>query len=813
MNYNFINNNNQDKTFTFYPPKSWQVELKSEGEISIYNELLDNYADEDQIVKVVKENGIIKNINKEELNNLVLCLVSKIKEITKNKLDKQLKIMGILKASEESLLTMLASAWLAAEHSICFEDLSKIAIQTRIEMFNPDVILCRKSYEYNFLKNIPSLINKESSLIILDLEDLKNVNKKNLNLIGKSEYYSADSSLFTLYTSGSTGKPKAITHEAKRYYEYAKSSTKSYFGLNSSSIIFTACDAGWINGHTYAVYGPLACGAKIVICEDLKRLSDPIYLVNLNYELKVTCLYLSVTLLRLLKGNEKDFNSNNQIINYLERIGSCGEPLAHEIGNWALEFFKPLKKTIVNTYFQTETGGIMVAPKEEDGIPPDYSSVGKPSKEIGLFIAKDQLTKSELEQEKINPDEILIKNPWDGIYKKVKSDRDVNYFTENGYFRFNDVGYFDKNGFLYIGGRSDDVINTAGHRIASSEIESICLSLNDIKEACVVSQADSLIGEKPILFITINKKQILQSKELFVKINQLINNKLSNYHQPENIFIFQDLPKTKSGKIMRRIMKEINTKYFLNTKSDFSSISNLSEFKESHKKFFESIIDNYLHNASEFSLRNFLHGKSYKVDSVDSSFLIVLMLLEKCFRSNIKLDYLNLNFIIQNKIGEINNFEFFFKKEESLIQIYNKLYKSNLKKVFLLNSFDRLIINIECIQNFGINIIFKSLQNNIFKIKSKNYLLSSSCSCNLEKSINEIINKYFLKNENLNTTKYNLINHSYKNKKQNNKKFCSECKINIDEMFSQRGRKAYLVEVINFEGKKVQICDLCFQGW
>ena len=542
MNDNFINNQNknQDKTFTFCPPKSWQSELKSEGDISIYDELLKNFSDEDVIVKVIKENTTLKNINKRDLNNLVLSLVSIIKEITINKLGNKLKIMGIIKASEESLLMMLASAWLGAEHSICFEDLSESAIRTRIEMFNPDVILCRKSFECSFLNNFPLLINKKSSLIIIDLEKLENDRSKNLNLMGKSEKYSAESSLFTLYTSGSTGNPKAITHEAKRYFEYAKMTTKTFFGLNKSSIIFTATDAGWINGHTYAVYGPLACGSTIVICEDLKKLSDPIHLLKINHELKVTCLYLSVTLLRLIKGNHQGvIDPKKHISSLLERIGSCGEPLAHDIGDWAVKFFKPFKKTIVNTYFQTETGGIMVAPNEEDGIPSDYSSVGKPSKEIGLFIAKDKLTKLELEEEKINPDEILITNPWNGIYKKVKSDRNVNYFTKKGYFRFNDVGYFDQNGFLYIGGRSDDVINTAGHRISSSEIESTCMSLGEIKEACVVAQSDSLIGEKPVLFISTNKKQIFNEKELFIKINFLINKKLSNYHQPEKIFIFQ----------------------------------------------------------------------------------------------------------------------------------------------------------------------------------------------------------------------------------------------------------------------------------
>ena len=117
-------------------------------------------------------------------------------------------------------------------------------------------------------------------------------------------------------------------------------------------------------------------------------------------------------------------------------------------------------------------------------LPDDYSSVGKPREDLGLFIAKEKFSNEKLDAENIDPNEIIISNYWEGIYKEIQSDREVNYFTSEGFYRLHDVGYFDNKGFLYVGGRSDDVINTAGHRISSAEIESICLSIKGVNEAC-----------------------------------------------------------------------------------------------------------------------------------------------------------------------------------------------------------------------------------------------------------------------------------------------------------------------------------------
>ena len=169
----------------------------------------------------------------------------------------------------------------------------------------------------------------------------------------------------------------------------------------------------------------------------------------------------------------------------------------------------------------------------------------------------------------------------------VISDKKSKYFTDSGYFRLHDVGYLDDEGFLYIGGRSDDVINVSGHRISTSEIESICLNLNLIKDACAVSASDSLTGEKIVLYLTPSKR-IYDAASLKIKIKQIIENKLSKYHLPSRIEIFNDLPKTQSGKIMRRIMRDLAENNYFNEKLDYSTLANKENFLRSKELFLNS---------------------------------------------------------------------------------------------------------------------------------------------------------------------------------------------------------------------------------
>ena len=567
------------------PPEEWQNQNANCNTIDILKKINDIYKDNDLLFKVIKDDGSIKFLSKKESFSKAYQLAKNIKSLS-NKFE-QIKLFGIISASEESVIFMIASLFLGAHHCICFEELTPTAIASRIDLFKPDFILYRPISKHKAEESLILIDNSNVELVEIVIDSLAYEKKQNISW----EYickYAPNDSLFTLFTSGSTGIPKAIVHGVNNYLEYSHFTSKYFFGLKKGSTIYTATDAGWINGHTYAFYGPLLAGAISVINECPLAISVPRFLSQYLCELKVDCFYSSVTLLRIIKSLckkgqlIKDFYTWDRSI---ERIGSCGEPLAHDVGEWAISFFKPMRKSIVNTYFQTETGGVLTAPRDEDGNFNDLSCVGRPRKELNIFLAKDVLSKKEITDELLHPEELLVGNYFSGIFKEVISDRKTNYFTSAGYFRLNDVGFFDEKGYLYIGGRSDDVINVSGHRIASSEVESICLSIDQVKEACAVSRLNEISGCKVIVFISTTQCDASFKLRLKDSIKKKIILKLSSYHLPEEIYFFDSLPKTRSGKIIRRIMRTIANGNVLDTSQDFSTLLNKKEFLDSFSKF------------------------------------------------------------------------------------------------------------------------------------------------------------------------------------------------------------------------------------
>ncbi len=565
-------------------PKSWGNIDEEFDTDNVYFNLLSKYEDEDVVFEIIKKDGQIKKLSKKKCINLSINLASRIEDNTKNKKKHaQLKIMGILGASEESAILMLASLYLGAHHCICFEDLSSEAICQRLEIFKPHLIICKNHIKEKIESAISETYFLKLQILIIDINSINDYKIPNKSPLP----YKKNSNLFTLFTSGSTGKPKAIIHGVGPYLLYAKFTTKYFFGLAKNSKIFTAVDAGWINGHTYAFYGPLLLGAISIINEIPTLISIPRILGLYLNQLRPDCFYTSVTLLRLLKSmvrKNENFSSFVDKDFKLERIGSCGEPLAHHVGEWAINFFKTKRKSIVNTYFQTETGGIIVAPRDEDGEPSDFSCVGKPRKEIILAQAKDLISPEGLIKESLQPNELLIKNHWNGIFRMVISDKETNYFTKDGYFRLHDVGHIDDKGYLYIGGRSDDVINVSGHRISTSEIESVCLENDSIKEACAVSTPDKLSGEKIVLYFSKTKK-IIDNELLINQIKKNIRQKLSNYHLPSRLEEFNELPKTQSGKIMRRIMRDLADGKKFDESRDYTTLANKEAFLKSKDIF------------------------------------------------------------------------------------------------------------------------------------------------------------------------------------------------------------------------------------
>ena len=562
-----------------------------DGKLNIYHNCI-----ESKIQKYGNKTAIHTIDNNQNINkysyNQVFDLVENFSHILKKNTNNKSIIAIHASASIESATAMFASCKLANTFSVIFEDLPGEAILTRLKILKPNIFITRASNK-NIKKIIIPLIKKYEKITKKKIKIIKFSNEAKVSkLINVSSYKllnksyvkdkvktinsQSNKSSFVLFTSGSTGQPKGIIHSTGGYILYSKYTCSEQFGINDKSIVMTASDAGWINGHTYSLFGPLSLGATTILLESPMLILNPSILKKLIYDYKITVLYLPVTIIRILKSL---INNNFLKKNYLKSIGSMGEPLAANVGNWFSKKFSNNKIAVVNTFFQTETGGIICSPKYDQK---NYSklsgTVGKPiNKHIKLFLEREK-NKTYGKNEK----DIKIKTLWPGCMKGVingKSFFDM-YWDKNSNFRLFDVGNFDVNNNLVVYGRSDDVINVRGHRIGSGEIESIIVKINEIKEACAVSYNDKIEGSKIIIFITLIKGQYFDEEI----IKKKMVNHFGSYAIPKKIILLSQLPKTRSGKILRRVLRLLADNPHLEDIGDISTMLNKNLISEIKKK-------------------------------------------------------------------------------------------------------------------------------------------------------------------------------------------------------------------------------------
>ncbi len=521
-----------------------------------------------------------------------------------NKFANSLKEMGVNKGDvvgiympmiPESLIAMLACARIGAIHTVVFSAFSPKALNIRLNQTNAKILITadgyyRKGKEMNLKSNADkgSKGTKVKKVVTVRRTNSKIKKKKGDcywdEVIEKQKDYckpaemNAEDTLFILFTSGSTGKPKGVMHACGGYTVQAYWTAKLIFDLCDNNIFWSTADIGWITGHTYSCYGPLLNGTTFVLYEGVPDYPETDRWCHIIEKYGVTTFYTAPTAIRMF---EKEVGKVKENLKTLQLIASVGEPINEEAWKW---FFAQVGKEscpVLDTWWQTETGGILITSLPGVGpFKPTFAGMPFPGVQTDILDNKGKKVKA---NQKGN---LVILPPFSpgmlrGVYKNPKKYKKT-YFGEYGdkvYFT-EDIAYKDKKGLVRIVGRADDVIKVAGHRISTGEMENIIDSNNKVAECAVVGIPHKIKGETPVVFVVLNPKKKATEKDIL----KLITEGIGKIAKPQKIFFVKDLPKTRSGKIMRRILRKLFTGEDLGDLSTLANPQTVDEIKKKIKK-------------------------------------------------------------------------------------------------------------------------------------------------------------------------------------------------------------------------------------
>jgi acetyl-CoA synthetase len=365
----------------------------------------------------------------------------------------------------------------------------------------------------------------------------------------------AEDPMFMLYTSGSTGKPKGVLHTTGGYNVYVAYTHKLIFDYHENDIFWCTADIGWVTGHSYIVYGPLTNGATSVIFEGIPTYPDGSRFWQVVDKWKVSLFYTAPTAIRALAAMGTDPVKKCKL-DSLRLLGTVGEPINPEAWMWYWENIGKKRCPIVDTWWQTETGGILITPLPF-AIPQKPGSATLPFPGV-VPVILDPTSGKEMSGACYGV--LAIKEPWPGQMRGVYGDPKRffdTYFTQYpGYYFTGDGGRRDEDGYYWITGRVDDVINVSGHRLGTAEVESALVLHKDVAEAAVVGAVDDVTGWSIYAFVILNHG-VQPSEALQKELVALVRKEIGPIATPKYIQFCPGLPKTRSGKIMRRILRKI----------------------------------------------------------------------------------------------------------------------------------------------------------------------------------------------------------------------------------------------------------------
>ncbi|MCI0694499.1 AMP-binding protein, partial [candidate division KSB1 bacterium] len=376
----------------------------------------------------------------------------------------------------------------------------------------------------------------------------------------------AEAPLFLMYTSGTTGRPKGCQHSTGGYLAYVAGTSKDVQDIHPEDVYWCMADIGWITGHSYIVYGPLALAATSVIYEGVPTYPDAGRPWRIAERLEVNIFHTAPTAIRMLRkaGPDEPMKHNYQF----KHMTTVGEPIEPEVWKWYYHVVGKGKAVIVDTWWQTETGGFLCSTMPAlQPMKPGSAGPGMPGIHPVIY---DEYGR-EIEAGSDKAGNICIRNPWPGAFQTIWGDREryvktyyAKYCKNKDSKDWRDWPYLTgdgamqaKDGYVRILGRVDDVINVAGHRLGTKELESACLTIEEVAESAVVPAVDEVKGRIPDIYVSL-KPGYHSSKEIGYKVIRALETIIGKIARPRHVYIVPDMPKTRSGKIMRRVLAAIS---------------------------------------------------------------------------------------------------------------------------------------------------------------------------------------------------------------------------------------------------------------
>ena len=545
------------------------------------------------------EPGEVRRITYGELHADVQRFANVLKSLGIRKGDRVAIYMGM---APELAVAMLACARIGAVHSVIFGGFAAQAIVDRVNDSECVAILTqdvsyRRGTEVRLKDIVDEAIERcpsvKNVVVYRRTEDGRNVKMKAgrdlwlHDLLAKAdancppEWMDSEDLLYILYTSGTTGKPKGLVHTTGGYAVQCYLTSKYVFDMKDDDVYWCTADCGWVTGHSYVVYGPLQTGATVVMYEGAPNFPENDRFWKMIDDHKVTIFYTAPTAIRaFIKWGDEWVRKHS--LDSLRLLGTVGEPINPEAWMWYHREIGKERCPIVDTWWQTETGTMMITPIP-GAIPTKPGSATRPF----FGIVPEVVTREGKRVPEGQGGLLVIRKPWPSLARTVFGDPEryqKTYFSEiPGSYFTGDGARCDADGYYWLMGRVDDVINVSGHRLGTMEIESALVAHPRVAEAAVVGRPDDLKGQGIVAFVTLEYGNE-PSSELRQELRQWVAKEIGALARPDDIRFTQMLPKTRSGKIMRRLLRELATtgevKGDTTTLEDFTVLAKLRETDE-----------------------------------------------------------------------------------------------------------------------------------------------------------------------------------------------------------------------------------------